>query len=187
MSIRLLSKPKATMHELADDIESFLYVLCWVVLRFTPTRLSSDKLSFLLSRVFDYLWAYSSSDGSLIGGQGKMGFLSSGEMMSESVGLPKGPLHNLITTLSNTCAMRYKRTPSKEEQAMHETLRDLKKIPPRSVYLKLLKAAWVADWEQAHSNLQDPKWLTNLFNVAVSSTDWLSISQKGENNPLPIS
>jgi hypothetical protein len=41
------------LHDLADDLESFVHVLTWVALCYTPYRMTSQDLMYYLAGVFD--------------------------------------------------------------------------------------------------------------------------------------
>jgi hypothetical protein len=53
-------------HTIADDLESFLHVLSWVILRFIPNTRSPRQLTDTLHRVYDH--SYEGDDGSAKGG-----------------------------------------------------------------------------------------------------------------------
>ena len=63
MAARLLSSSTLVVHTLMDDLESFLHVLSWVALWFTPHDLSSKALTDLLANMFDH--SYEDDDGSV--------------------------------------------------------------------------------------------------------------------------
>lgn len=78
MAAWLLISPIPLAHTLTDDLESFLHVLSWVALRFTPHQLTTKDLTDLLVTVFDN--AYVEDDGCPRGGRAKRNFMKGNDI-----------------------------------------------------------------------------------------------------------
>ena len=63
MATRLLLSPTLVVHTFVDNLESFLHMLSWVALQFTPHDLSSKALTNLLANMFDH--SYKDDDSSV--------------------------------------------------------------------------------------------------------------------------
>src|ERR1700733_15311165 len=104
------------VHTLADDLESFLHVLSWVALRFTPHGSSSKALTDLLVSMFDHS---NEDDGGSKGGTAKRNYLSGAQILKSDFQHPILPA--LLEELTATCAIRYEKRPSDNElEAYHE-------------------------------------------------------------------
>jgi hypothetical protein len=102
------------VHTLADDLESFLHVLSWVALRFTPHGLSTKALTDLLVSMFDHSYE---EDGFARGGDIKRDCLIGGRVMKSNFQQEK--LSTLIKVLTATCAVRYEDPPSDEDLKLY--------------------------------------------------------------------
>jgi hypothetical protein len=102
------------VHTLTDDLESFLHVLSWVALRFTPHGLSTAALTHLLDSVFDHSYE---DDGFARGGNIKSGYLIGGQVTKSNFQQEK--LSKLIKVLTATCAVRYEDPPSDEDLKLY--------------------------------------------------------------------
>jgi hypothetical protein len=95
---RRLLENAHSIHTLQDDPESFLHVLSWVVLRFTPHELSPLQLTSIIATVFDA--AFRGDDGSVDPGPAKTDFIVSNRITIDRIGIPPGELWNLLISLT---------------------------------------------------------------------------------------
>jgi hypothetical protein len=113
----LLMSSTPPIHTLADDLESFLHVLSWVALRFTPHDLDSKSLTDHLIDMFDHL--YEGEDKFSRGGLSKMAYIVAGVIPKSRFHHPILPM--LLTELTGTWAVHYEDCPSEKElEAYHE-------------------------------------------------------------------
>ena len=107
MSAGLLCNP-GKKHEVADDLESFIYVLCWMCLRFLEHRytLKPEPLrSFVLS-FFDMQYVREDERVEIIGGDFKLSYIQNGhqavELKEQGTALGK-----LLDALALICRQHY--------------------------------------------------------------------------------
>jgi hypothetical protein len=113
-----LLKEPGLEHQLADDLESFFWVLLWVSLRYTSHNLSPELLSECLA-AFDQVFLTESSGG-----------LSKSEMLvarriPDHVKFLSKALNPIFKELSDMFAIRYKPTPTTAENDVYEFMKDL--------------------------------------------------------------
>jgi hypothetical protein len=104
ISASLLMDP-GKRHELADDLESFLHVVTWLVLRFSSHNLSEPLLATLLQAVFDE--GSVEQSGREVGGQSKADALQGGRIARTVKFHSRPKLDSLLSLLTNTFAARY--------------------------------------------------------------------------------
>uniref|UniRef100_A0A0W0F5A3 Fungal-type protein kinase domain-containing protein n=1 Tax=Moniliophthora roreri TaxID=221103 RepID=A0A0W0F5A3_MONRR len=105
MSARLLShKPGEVNHILADDLESFYHVLCWVTLMHGRHELSNRDVESQIARVYDSWHGLGSSDAK--GGDNKKIDLLE-KWMAKQAKLAEGPLRDLVVGLEALLVVRY--------------------------------------------------------------------------------
>jgi len=107
MAALLLMSPHPLVHELADDLESFLHVLSWVALCFMPHAWNPKRLSQCLQDVFDFSWV--DADGTAQGGKHKKSFLLERDILTAGLTNPK--MNSLLLRLLTTFAARYQVPP----------------------------------------------------------------------------
>src|SRR5258708_35953836 len=119
-------------HTFAYDLESFFWVLLWIVLTWVPTYYTDAVHSSFIHRMMS-LKVCSGS-----GGSAKMNFLVSSHMLEERVKdfrLPNNPsLHTLLVEMKCTVANQYLSLPSKKESTPKP--KSVKKIDTISITLK---------------------------------------------------
>uniref|UniRef100_A0A0W0FD64 Fungal-type protein kinase domain-containing protein n=1 Tax=Moniliophthora roreri TaxID=221103 RepID=A0A0W0FD64_MONRR len=105
MSARLLShKPGEVNHILADDLESFYHVLCWVTLMHGRHELSKEDAENQIARVYDGWNGVKASD--VKGGSDKIVDLQK-KWMAKQAKLVEGPLRDLVVGLEALLVVRY--------------------------------------------------------------------------------
>ncbi|KAF9520319.1 hypothetical protein BS47DRAFT_1335924 [Hydnum rufescens UP504] len=156
-------------HELADDRESALWVLLWVLLRYSRHNLSASELSDLLLIFDESRWL----DETVRGGKGKRDFLVS-DIPSNTVQFVDRPVLNpLIRHLSETFAVRYQLEPSAEDiEAYNEVLPLIE--THRSPGNRLLETLVVHRRKKAMSALSKSRWLVDALREATSKDGWPS-------------
>src|SRR6266487_3170032 len=107
MASRLLMSPHPLVHELADDLESFLHVLSWVALLFMEHAWDPKRLSKCLQDVFEDSWV--DANGTAQGGKHKKYFILEREILT--AGLTKPKINTLLESLTTTLAARYESPP----------------------------------------------------------------------------
>jgi hypothetical protein len=141
MSAMLLMDSKPPIHTLADDLESFLHVLSWVMLRYTPHDLDSETLTDFLIDMFDH--SYEGENRSARGGRSKMAYLMSGLVPKSGFRHPLLPA--LLKELTETCAVRYEERPPDETDNVDEEENQLNALL-RKKYEQRLAALGSSDW-----------------------------------------
>ncbi|KAF9259838.1 hypothetical protein L218DRAFT_933262 [Marasmius fiardii PR-910] len=113
MSARLLrAKPGENVtHTIADDLESFFHVTCWIALKHTQHGLEDFEVISLLRGIFD---AAEFMPGMTYGGDGKRCALRALRMKKEAKFHP-GPTKDLILDLEKVFHVAYQHRPSDED------------------------------------------------------------------------
>jgi hypothetical protein len=176
MSAMLLMSSTPPVHTLADDLESFLHVMSWVALRFTPHGLSSKTLTDLLVSMFDHSYE---EDGFSRGGTTKRNYLIGAQIVKSDFQHPILP--SLLEEITSTCAVRYEKRPSdKELEAYHELQAqhsDLLQNP-----LVLNSAA--AMYERKMAALESSDWMIKTLNEALADVSAWPSEDRAVPNPL---
>jgi hypothetical protein len=137
-------------------------------LRFTAHELSVRGLTSILTFVFDT--AYRGSDGSIYHGPTKITFFVSNEITSSRIGLPHGPLRDLLYGLTETFAVRYTRPPTEREEQFYQ------KFCAKFSLDELLELADVRvpvrDYHDRQERLETSAWMHARFKQAAESTNW---------------
>src|SRR5258708_986047 len=119
-------------HTFAHDLESFFWVLLWIVLTWVPTYYTDAVCSGFIHRTMSPKVCSGS------GGSTKMNFLVSSYMLEERVEdfrLPNNPsLHALLVEMKHTVADQYLSLLSKKESTPEP--KSIKKINAISITLK---------------------------------------------------
>jgi hypothetical protein len=164
IAARLLSDSKMTTHNLADDLESFLHVLTWMALRYTPHALDSKTLTHLLSDMFDE--SYEDDRGILHGGENKAPYLLSGRVV-RTAGFNHPILPSLLESLTVTFAVRYDKPPSDETIQGHDEISGIH--DDDRVLQKLLKSRYLSKTKA----LENSDWMLDTLNkTLVDKSSW---------------
>jgi hypothetical protein len=102
MAARLLMSLEPLIHELADDLESFLQVLNWVALCYMHHELDIEHLTETLNDVFEYAWQ--GKDGTAKGGDTQGGFSLQGPHSKNQASKPADS-RTAGETYANTCLL----------------------------------------------------------------------------------
>jgi len=153
IAARLLLDSTTTTHNLADDLESFLHVLTWMALRYTPHALDSKTLTHLLITMFDE--SYEDDRGISHGGETKASYLLSDRVVRKA-GFNHPILPSLLESLTETFAVRYEKQPSEVDIQRFEVvsrkhgddpeLQEMLSTQPAGVYLSKMKSLENSDW-----------------------------------------
>ncbi|KAK0217046.1 hypothetical protein IW262DRAFT_1464083 [Armillaria fumosa] len=100
----VLLQDQSVRHNVADDLESFLHVLTWVTLRFTPNDLTQQSLSTTFHRWYEEVERLS---GQSLGGRAKQEALLGGTVTVKNLKLRNPNLSRLLLTLFPAFAARY--------------------------------------------------------------------------------
>ncbi|EEB94742.1 hypothetical protein MPER_06395, partial [Moniliophthora perniciosa FA553] len=105
ISARLLSTrtPQGVSHMLADDLESFYHVLCYLILLSGQHNLSPSAVSAQISYVYNHRWIYR---GRMIGGTRKIVCFKD-RWMTDKASLVEGAVKDLVVGLEDMFARRY--------------------------------------------------------------------------------
>jgi hypothetical protein len=164
------------VHTLTDDLESFLHVLSWVALRFTPHGLSTAALTHLLDSVFDHSYE---DDGFARGGNIKSGCLIGGQVTKSNFRQEK--LSKLIKVLTATCAVRYEDPPSDEDLKLY---RDYQLQQSDLPLHPLIMSSVAARYEQRMAGLGSSDWMIKTFDDALADRNSWPSDDKSARNPL---
>ncbi|GJJ09952.1 hypothetical protein Clacol_004176 [Clathrus columnatus] len=145
---------------LADDLESFLHVLTWIVFRYTSTSYSPAGLRDYMQSAFDN---YYEEEGVFAGGQHKISYLKSLEHLRS---LPKSYHRRLIAYLSKAVAVRYE---EKEEDLFAEDGSENEKF--------------IEDHRNKLAFLSSSKGFLKAFERALSESDWPT-NDAAKENPI---
>ena len=142
-----MSLTKQGPHTLADDLESFLHVLTWVALRFTPHELNPAELTRLMADVFDtsYTW-----QGIVWGGDRKREYICN--VGVSRCKLKNQQLLNLLETLQGVFSYRY--------------------LEYASVRTIITQDVFEALRQENLAKLDDHNWMLDTFQAALNSPGW---------------
>ncbi|GJJ09148.1 hypothetical protein Clacol_003370 [Clathrus columnatus] len=152
IACRLLEDPTA-VQDLTDDVESFIHVLTLISFRYAKHNLSNETVNAYLASIFDR--AYYEKDGLAKGGDTKMNYLSSPSQLTKTQ-FENPILKELLLTITDTIATRYRETPS------------LKEAKGSLTVLKHLVNAH----EETLVRLKDSEWIIGEFASALKSPSW---------------
>lgn len=170
MAARLFLEPDEQREEvlapnLADDLESFVHVLSWLALRYTPliqSRQNEPSFKELGKHMtLVYGSSYQDADGNFRGGRDKANSLRTCDLLEY---LPKSPLRDLLYRLYRVVAVRYEPDPSIEEPVILSP--ELRRIL-QGLYRKRLNYLKTSDWmiETFEDSLKD-KTIWTSFGAA---------------------
>ncbi|KAG7090292.1 hypothetical protein E1B28_011889 [Marasmius oreades] len=123
MSARLLlaTAGEDVPHLMADDLESFFHVLCWVALKHAEHLLSDLEVVKMLRAIFDEVFYM---PGRTLGGTGKVDALGALKMKRNGK-FNAGPVKDLIIDLEQIFQVRYIETPSEEDLRTVEAIQSV--------------------------------------------------------------
>ncbi|KAI6029863.1 hypothetical protein PISMIDRAFT_680773 [Pisolithus microcarpus 441] len=150
MSAALLRSP-GRMHELKDDIESFVHVLGWIALSYLPSSMGGDERTHILSLMYDR--SGKNAEGREEGGSYKAFQLALGVYPGEGFELTEHPpILELIQNLASPFRARYGKPPTEEDQKIFEFL-----MPQYRLNIE---------------RLGSPEWFLRTFEDALESPGW---------------
>ncbi|KAK7041708.1 hypothetical protein VNI00_008997 [Paramarasmius palmivorus] len=165
MSARLLAnKPGEVDHTLADDLESFYHVLCWVILMHGEHGLTDDEVKNQIARVYDSWHGVGST--AATGGEAKKVNLTEG-WMADKAKLAEGPLKDLIAKLEDALHARYVRTRLVNREMLDALLKDLESHASfMDIFSEVLQQK-----DQLKSQTRNDRRNIKLFVLDLESTD----------------
>ncbi|KAF9268609.1 hypothetical protein L218DRAFT_891932 [Marasmius fiardii PR-910] len=165
MSAKLLSL-EAAEHELADDIESYFYVISWQVLKYTPHKMDISDVIDTIATVYEHVLPQI-EDTPPRGGKAKKHSLGSRAMSKLEV--ESTAIHELLSDLEKTLAFRYEQEPSKEgfdQQRLARTRADPQSTDKEAVD-ELERWLYENKFKESQSFLQSHEWLLQCFDDAL--------------------
>ncbi|KAG7440550.1 uncharacterized protein BT62DRAFT_581245 [Guyanagaster necrorhizus] len=159
---------RTAVHSVSDDLESFVHVLTWVILRFTPSALTADKLASLLKQLYeeaeDILDDSAVSGGYTVrGGQTKRTTLATALMVLQQMKLLNKNLDRLLTTLLRGFGVRY-------GSELHVNVMVLEKNPPATQALL--------------GRIQSHKWILEAVTAALNDRSAWPANDRSRHNPV---
>jgi hypothetical protein len=151
---------------LQDDLESFLHVWTWVLLRYTPHSWGSIKLAGRLRTFFDSFDI--DEQGNLCGGYEKKSYIITGSVLDARFNHPIAP--SLLRQLLQTFAVRYQPLPSTNDDDTEES--EEEDIRPRRRY------------KRKEAKLSTSDWMLGKFNAALSDRESWPVADRSAENPL---
>ena len=180
MSASLLQLP-GKLNTLTDDLESFLHVLAWMMLRYVP---ASDSYSALRRGndmvMFDQ--HFREHGHSERGGEGKARAFRAGDYPSSTY-QPRSetPLLNLVQELSKPFQSLYRNPPTDED-------RNKVNVPFNHSDRKLLQLFVAIDqYDLDMEYLDSSTWFINTMKTALDENKWLTDDNADENLPVASS
>jgi hypothetical protein len=157
-------------HELVDDLESFLHVVTWVALCFSPHNLSQRSLEELLLRVFDE--GHVERSGVEVGGRGKRAELVGGGIAATVKFKDRSKLDSLLGVLAEHLATRYERNiPDGDKWDLQEALLAFRE--ERIGHEELQRVLMLADHQKRMDYLQTSDWMLKQGRDALQVRgDW---------------
>jgi hypothetical protein len=165
IAARLLQARESAAHVPADDWESFLHVLSWVVLRFTKHGLTSAELTNELRNTYDDSYF---DGGKVYGGWNKMKSIIS-RFVSSKAQIPPGPLLDLLKDLVDVCAVRYEDAPPEDEQNQYDFL--LQDVAQDPSLMRFIAKHPIKNYYDRKERL-NASWMLGRFMDAVNNGSW---------------
>jgi hypothetical protein len=157
---------------LQDDLESFVHVLTWVLLRYTPHCYGAVKLTSRLRVWFD---SYDvDPEGNLSGGEDKKSYIITGAVLNAQFNHPILP--SLLCELLQTFAVRYLPLPSEDPNPR----RQMQRLVNKEAFLQDADSMYKAD----QANLESSDWMLDRFNEALSDHESWPVADRSTENPL---
>ncbi|KAI6001325.1 hypothetical protein EDD15DRAFT_2527361 [Pisolithus albus] len=151
MSAHALLRSPGRMHELKDDIESFVHVLGWIALSYLPSSMGEDERTHTLWLMYDR--SGQNAAGWQEGGSYKAFRLGWGGYPEAGFKLTEHrPMKELIRDLAWPFLARYGKPPTEEEQRRFEFL--------------------MPQYRLNTERLSSPEWFLRTFEEALESPGW---------------
>ena len=171
MSAALVRNPNAPQ-TFVDDLESFLYVILWLALVYSPSSMSTPDLTSFINVVLDPK-QYKGR-----GGNSKANFLIGRKDLEDLSFLERPLLPPLLDELAVLFAVRYERKPSAQEE---DTLAELEQIGSQMVSQL---PAWKYR-ERSQKLSSDPHThVAQIIKVAVAQRDKWPAADHAKVQPL---
>ncbi|KAI6116459.1 hypothetical protein F5141DRAFT_665177 [Pisolithus sp. B1] len=170
MSAALLEHPgPGQLHELNDDIESFVHVLGWTVLSYLPSPTGDDVRTGWVSLLYDHSWKILS--GTEEGGHTKANKLALGDYSPKMFTLTEpSPILELIQTLASPFQARYGEPPSEKDKKIFESLNAL--VLKGHLDEEVLDAQPVHRYQLGIERLSSLEWFLGTVRDALQRPGW---------------
>ncbi|KAH7886496.1 hypothetical protein F5I97DRAFT_1926749 [Phlebopus sp. FC_14] len=161
MSAALLQDPEKR-HELQDDLESFMHVLAWSVVRYVENKLTADDRRNYLAMFEENIY----TNGKTLGGGQKASHLGLQKYVIDFKLEHPSPLVCLLESLSDVFVARYGREPSEGDRTlfcMAQGQENFEKIRQTSaVYL----------YDERRKRLSSHLWFINTIDQSLEHEAW---------------
>jgi hypothetical protein len=167
MSARLLNAKGPTLHERADDLESFFLVLSWMAMCYTSHGLNSKELGAKLERVFEDVF----HDGQVPwGGSAKKSFILE-DQIGQEIGLLNKKLRSLLRKVGAVMAVRYMSYPQSDD-------------PDEDLFPELRPGEeYRQTYQFMTDSLHDPQWMLKTFEEALKDRNaWPALDEAKANS-----
>ncbi|EIW78343.1 hypothetical protein CONPUDRAFT_156340 [Coniophora puteana RWD-64-598 SS2] len=166
----LLNTSGETKQELQDDLESFLHVLTWVVVRYSRSNLSGNERAAYLKMVFDKAKPV---EGGIRGGEKKRELLKNGDEWTPSEWLTNSPLEHsplngLLNELAKTLGVRYRPAHS---DARLQRIDSLLEEATGETQVVLLESA-PYQYRLHQQRISNHDWMIKTMQAAVDGVGW---------------
>ncbi|KAI6116486.1 hypothetical protein F5141DRAFT_1213080 [Pisolithus sp. B1] len=168
ISVALLGSP-GRLHELKDDIESFIHVLGWTVLCYLLGPMGKDDRTALVSLLYDHSWKTLS--GGEKGGLAKGYALKSGDYPPKTFTLAEpSPILELIWTLASPFQARYGDVPTASQIERYDRLK--KKLADGFCEQEDVEDHPVYKYLQGTDRLRSSEWFLRTIEDALEHPGW---------------
>ncbi|KAI6142706.1 hypothetical protein BKA82DRAFT_25818 [Pisolithus tinctorius] len=156
------------IHDLKDDIESFVHVLGWSFLRYAPFPLSGNSRKRMLVTLYDT--SFPADGGGLSGNALKEMCLASGKYMVDADIKGTSPILELIRTIASPFQARYGEPPTASQTERYQRLKE-------KVAKGLCDQGDVEDhpahtYQLGMERLKNSEWFLDTFKDALRRPDW---------------
>ena len=160
MSIRLLQSTDDAIHNVADDIQSFIHVLMWTAAKHAPNKMTVNQRSTFLQR-FDYHAVESA--------QGKIDFYGRGPSAVNDLRLDTRPFSGLLTLL-----VTFAWYSIDHDRTWVDILREAGLDLPDS------------EVETRISRLRSHEWMAETLESMLRSEDWRQTKDEAVEHPIGV-
>ncbi|ESK91069.1 hypothetical protein Moror_1164 [Moniliophthora roreri MCA 2997] len=171
MSARLI-RGDSSVATRTDDLESFLHVLRWVVLKHGPHNLRLVNVACLLHSLYEEAFVY--HNGTISRGWDKMMGMT-GRMTVKEMELTAGCLKDLIGDFAELMSATYDVPPSQKERAQYSEFVDkIKEFLEHDDCLFMMRGHQVWKYDRNVERLKDWSWIYRRFCEAAEDPSRLN-------------
>ncbi|KAH7890331.1 hypothetical protein F5I97DRAFT_1963927 [Phlebopus sp. FC_14] len=161
MSAALLQDPKKR-HELQDDLESFMHVLAWSVVRYVENKLTADDRRNYLAMFEESIY----TNGKTLGGGKKKSSLVTKEYVSNFKLEHPSPLVGILKSFSDVFFARYGPEPSEGDRTLFYMAQG------KEIFEKIRQTSAVYLYDERRKCLTSHQWFITTMEKSLKDGIW---------------